>query len=303
MPPWMMGLATPALRFLIREHKRQPFTGSLLTLGRQGIYATHAEVRRLLRSEGIRAFRLPADIATTTNIPAWQAGPQQRFTNDTAFFYALTGQRMATLDVSDYEGADYIWDLNLPVPPVWEHQFDLILDFGTLEHIFDTKQALWNINRMLRPDGRIIHMLPASNYVEHGFYSFSPTLFYDYYSLNRFTNLRAYLAEQAPWHIDSGPWKFWQWREGRPEATITSPRSLIVFFSAQKELTSTVEKVPQQGYSSRQTEGGRTGKQKHSGWQAKLYAYLPRWLLIMGKRLLGRDLTIRPWGLRSIGKL
>jgi hypothetical protein len=34
-----MGLPQPALRFLALEHKRRPFCGSVLTLGRQAVFA------------------------------------------------------------------------------------------------------------------------------------------------------------------------------------------------------------------------------------------------------------------------
>lgn len=298
-----MGLALPALRFLTREHKRRPFTGKLLTLGRQCVYASFEDVERLLAHEQVSGYPLPMDVPRLTNIPSWQTGPQRRYTSDVAFFYALTGQRVLTLDVSEYEGAEYVWDLNAPVPQTWEGQFDTILDFGTLEHIFDVKQALWNINRLLKPDGRVIHMLPASNYMEHGFYSFSPTFFYDYYGANSFTNLRGYLAEQPAWRFDHGPWQLWRWDAQRPYIMATSPHSLVFFFCAQKAPSSTVEKIPQQGsYKHHLEGGGRTGPTRHQGWRATIYYYTPRWLLIMLKRLLRHDRTVKPWGLRYRGR-
>ena len=62
----------------------------------------------------------------------------------------------------------------------------MIIDGGTMEHIFHIPNVLNNIYRMLRVGGRIIHISPSSNYVDHGFYSFSPTLFYDFYQTNKF---------------------------------------------------------------------------------------------------------------------
>ena len=39
---------------------------------------------------------------------------------------------------------------------------------------------------MLKKGGRILHILPSTNEVDHGFYMFSPTLFFDYYGENGF---------------------------------------------------------------------------------------------------------------------
>ncbi len=297
-----MGLAIPALRFIIREHKRQPFTGTILTLGRQCVYATYDELQRLFQAEGIHPHPLPASMPRTTNIPNWQQGPQQDYTSDEVFFTALTGQLPKTLDVSDYEGAELIWDLNKPVPPSWENMFGAIFDFGTLEHLFDTKEALYNINRMLKVGGRVIHMLPSSNYTEHGFYSFSPTFFYDYYGTNKYGDLRCYIAEQSAWRTDHGPWNIWQWDRQRPSISIRSRHQLVTFFCAQKQADSTVDHIPQQG-EYQYGGGGRTGPQKLFGWQATLYHRLPRWMIIFIKRLLRQDKTVKPWGLRYRGKL
>jgi SAM-dependent methyltransferase len=54
-----------------------------------------------------------------------------------------------------------------------------------MEHIFDVPQVLRNIHAALKPGGRVFHMSPTSNQVDHGFYSFSPTFFADYYETNR----------------------------------------------------------------------------------------------------------------------
>ena len=38
---------------------------------------------------------------------------------------------------------------------------------------------------MLKTGGRVIHSSPGTNYFDHGFYMFSPTLFYDFYVQNK----------------------------------------------------------------------------------------------------------------------
>lgn len=103
-------------------------------------------------------------------------------------FKVIGFDEVHALDISDYEGADIIWDLSgEKVPDELENRFDYIFDGGVLEHIFDFTQALININKMLKGNGaRMIHDLPCGNWIEHGFYSFSPTCLVDYYKVNQY---------------------------------------------------------------------------------------------------------------------
>ena len=97
------------------------------------------------------------------------------------FWLNLGFESVRSLDNSDFEGAEIVWDLNLPVNESLVEQFDVVFDGGTMEHVFNTSCVLANINRLLRGGGLAIHEVPSSNYVDHGFYSFSPNLFQEYY--------------------------------------------------------------------------------------------------------------------------
>ena len=45
---------------------------------------------------------------------------------------------------------------------------------------------MWNIAKMCAQGGEIIHVGPLNNQPNHGFYQFSPTLYYDFYEANGF---------------------------------------------------------------------------------------------------------------------
>lgn len=95
------------------------------------------------------------------------------------------------LDVSPYEGADLLFDLNSPeLPEKWRGQFDLVLDGGTLEHIFSVGQAMKNIASLVKRGGFIYSIVPCAGWVDHGFYSISPSFFQDFYAANHFEILR-----------------------------------------------------------------------------------------------------------------
>ena len=101
-------------------------------------------------------------------------------------FRALGFSRIDAIDYSDYEGANLIFDLNKPVPSTMFEQYDYVIDGGTTEHIFDVALAIDNMIRMLKVGGYIFHIVPCDGWVDHGFYSLSPTFFRDYYPLNGF---------------------------------------------------------------------------------------------------------------------
>lgn len=61
---------------------------------------------------------------------------------------------------------------------------DIVLDPGTLEHVFNAPHALTLMNFAVAPDGYMIHWNPATM-VNHGFYNFSPTFYYDWYTRER----------------------------------------------------------------------------------------------------------------------
>lgn len=99
------------------------------------------------------------------------------------FFLGWLGAReIVSLDASDYEGANRIHDLNQPVPVEWNENFDVVLDAGTLEHVFHFPTAVESCLRMVRVGGTMFWSMPANNYCGHGFYQFSPELIFRIFS-------------------------------------------------------------------------------------------------------------------------
>ncbi|MEM9795116.1 MAG: hypothetical protein AAF919_01415 [Pseudomonadota bacterium] len=97
------------------------------------------------------------------------------------FFHALGAETVDTIDLSDFEGANLLHDLNDPVPEDIVGNYDLIYDGGTTEHIFDVARCMDNLNRLLAPGGILASCVPANNWFAHGFYQFGPELVYGYW--------------------------------------------------------------------------------------------------------------------------
>jgi len=90
-------------------------------------------------------------------------------------------------------------DLNSPV--TLNKSFDLVLNFGTAEHIFNVAQLFQTIHIYTKPDGHMIHGVPFSGWVDHGFFNFQPTFFWDLAAANNYYVELVIYAELNPFKI------------------------------------------------------------------------------------------------------
>lgn len=109
-------------------------------------------------------------------------------------FDALGFQHYEDVDFTGREGAAIVHDMNDPLPEPYHDRYDLVFEMGTMEHIFNIKTTFENIIKALKVGGVVCHLSPL-NLINHGFYNFSPTLFYDVYRSNGFTDLDLFLAD------------------------------------------------------------------------------------------------------------
>lgn len=234
-----VGIAGSAARLLLKDHAENPFGGSVLQLGRQTCAFTRGDLRVWAARAGARLCRETLDRTRGA-------------LDDVAFFGALGFDEVVSLDVSSFEGATCIADLNDPLPASLRERFDLVFNGGTLEHVFNVPGALANVHHALRIGGRAVHICPASQQVDHGLYSFSPTLFLDYYSANRYEIAHAYVFEARTWE---SPWTAYHYgptEAARVAQHVNRPfgfRGIVgTWFCVRKTLSSTASVVPQQGF-------------------------------------------------------
>jgi hypothetical protein len=245
--PGAMGVHLHMLEFFAQEARRRPFGGRLLTLGRVDCVFTEEQLR-----QRAAAFRLP--LAPAPDVPPLSHKPESAargWISETLFFRALGFDAVESLDVSDYERCEHVFDLNQPqVPAALEGRFDAVLDAGTLEHCFHTPNALNNVFSMLRTDGRVIHMAPSSNHVDHGFYMFSPALFWDYYEINEFEiNAFQLFRYTLPW--ETSPWFYMHYVPGCLDELHMGGLDGAMYglaVVATKTSASTGDRVPLQGF-------------------------------------------------------
>jgi hypothetical protein len=146
-------------------------------------------------------------------------------------------------DYSDYEGATHIIDLNKPIVP--EQQYDTIIDCGCLEHVYNAPQALMNVSLLCSDSGQIIHVLPANNFCGHGFWQFSPELFFSLYSApNGYRETEVFIADltnKTTWFEVKKP-------ENGRRAEVVSHSPLYVMCRTVKTASFSHAKVQQSDY-------------------------------------------------------
>ena len=175
-----MGFIRANIIPILEEHRARPFCGRLLLLGQADVYFSQTHLVRMARTARVTLAR---DIPiTASQAPVLAA---KGYLSGETLFRQIGFSEIEVLDLSNFEGATIQFDLNSEETPaaLCEH-FDVIIDHGTLEHVFHVPNALRNLFRMLRIGGRVVHSAPSGNFFDHGFYMFQPTLFLDYYTAN-----------------------------------------------------------------------------------------------------------------------
>jgi SAM-dependent methyltransferase len=170
--------------------------------------------------------------------------PHDYFVNQCGF------KRVLSMDAVDWEGCDRILDLNEPLPKCLESFADLIIDPGTLEHIFRSGQALENLVRMLKPGGVIYHHSPL-NWIDHGFFNPCPALFFDTYKANSFEPIKVWTRSTG------GPPQVWRYDPLKTRPHEKPGRWLIHCVAAKPTTHAGGFTVPTQGRYQHQWKGHR----------------------------------------------
>ena len=233
-----MGIGRGSAKLLIKEASLRPFSGSVLQLGRQEMYFSIADLNHWADEQ---------NVSLSTTVPTRPNGSGNTI-DDVSFFNYLGFESVLSADFSDFEDADFVFDLNLPVSEDLHGKFDMIFDGGTVEHCFNIPQVFQNIFSMLKIGGRIIHGAASSNWLDHGFYMFSPTLFWDHYNTNHWqvntSNLIA--IKKDP---EQDPWLIFEYTAGCIDQGRGFYRGhlISIWFIAEKVVSSTGNIIPQQG--------------------------------------------------------
>ena len=217
-----MGIDVTALLLLRWASSKSHGLGVTATIGRQSVAVPANELGKQVT--------LPADYQYSQYC-------------EEVLISALGAKRVDSFDYSDFEGCTYVADMNkLLSPPC---QYDTIIDSGTLEHIYNVPQALQNLSLLCASGGQILHILPANNQCGHGFWQFSPELFFSLYSTkNGYSETQVFIVDtddETAWYEVMPP------SNGR-RATVWSDTSLSILCRTVKQGAFSHENVQQSDY-------------------------------------------------------
>lgn len=163
-----MGIEVQSVRLLLLAGQKLGVDfADTLTIGRQEIMASAAQMEHAFRTIGLPISK---DLAQSISAEKGKISDP--------LFRQLGARNIDAMDVSDFEGASVLHDLNRPISDSLAERFSLVFDGGTLEHVFNVTTALESYMKMPRVGGHLILALPANNEMGHGFYQFSPEFFF-----------------------------------------------------------------------------------------------------------------------------
>lgn len=139
-----------------------------LMIGRLNLYASDEDI-----ATAIQKYKTHEKEIENVNFKDEYAEP---------LFEILGANKTDSIDYSSYENASIIYDLNLPVPDELKNKYTAVVDGGTIEHVFNFPVAIKNCMNALKVGGHYIGITPANNQMGHGFYQFSPELYFRVFS-------------------------------------------------------------------------------------------------------------------------
>lgn len=189
-----MGLDINGIRLQLVAKKLGADFTDVVTIGRQALNLTQNQLKKEL-----------ADF----NVPYKDGAASSGFDYSEPFFSLLGAQTTQSIDNSDYEAATIIHDMNNPLPVKLKGRFSAVVDAGTLEHVFNYPVAIKNCMELLKEGGFFISITPANNFMGHGFYQFSPELFFSVFTqANGFELVKLLICEiydDSQWYEVSKP--------------------------------------------------------------------------------------------------
>jgi len=187
-----MGVDTHVLRLLLESQKSGLSFSSTIMIGRQNYWGLNV-----------------SDLCNALNIKSEDASAllEQKYIE--SLLRRLGATKIESIDNSAYEQASIIHDLNEPIPEYLKTSFSCVFDGGAIEHIFNFPQAIKNCMEMVAVGGHFLGVTAANNFMGHGFYQFSPELYYRVFSSENGYAIEAMLLCEtdrgSPWYRVEDP--------------------------------------------------------------------------------------------------
>lgn len=196
-----MAIIKSSVKLILKEYPRYKYEGPVLALGTAEIYATYPELSEWFRALAGSECRVSADEVKLSENPV---GSKLGWVDADTFFRAFGFSDVTSVDLPGAEHEpDLYHDFNNPLPSDYVNRFNLIIDPGTMEHVFNIKTGFSNVVWALRVGGVVIQQLPIYSF-NGGYYSINPNVLNDFYAANGFSDLRSYIIMWDRYHAHTG---------------------------------------------------------------------------------------------------
>ena len=98
----------------------------------------------------------------------------------------------------DLRGTDAAIKSDLNEPVTTDGPFNITINNGTAEHVFNIGQVFKTIHEQTALNGVMIHEAPFTGWYNHGFFNLQPTLYYDIAAANSYNILGTFCCEHVP---------------------------------------------------------------------------------------------------------
>jgi hypothetical protein len=179
-----MAINLNALLHLQAKGLLRPGAARLLDIGPQNVYfASEAQIRAFVRHQGQRVAddALASEIARLVYFSTPRAGERTTFLSEIT---DLTPIVYSSIDVAPGLKTT-ILDLKFDrLPARMRGAFDLVLNFGTSEHIVNQWNCFAAMHEAAAVGGVLYSQIPTAGYLDHGYFCATPFFFKDLAAAN-----------------------------------------------------------------------------------------------------------------------
>lgn len=195
-----MAIAQNHITFFLELRKQGVVTGSntksIMEIGEQNWYGDVAPTEIHSVIDICIEDRLH-NRALHKQLDAMLEGPGEQHLWDIAKVFYKAIFEYQTIDAIDQHGTPSAINHDMNTPFEITRQYDLLINGGTAEHIFNQYQVFKTIHELTKPGGLMIHFLPHQGHHDHGLYNYHPTFAFDLAQANNYEVMCLLLSDAA----------------------------------------------------------------------------------------------------------
>ncbi len=113
------------------------------------------------------------------------------------YFKSVGFKEYNSIDINGaYNSLQFDLNKNISETYNYNEKYDLVINNGTGEHVFNQYALFLNFHNLTKPNGIMLNILPFIDWINHGFYNFNPIFFADLAASNNYKIIKISLANR-----------------------------------------------------------------------------------------------------------